>query len=456
MILKDNDIWKTLSSVRLALLIISLLAITSIIGTILPQGEPFSFYTERFGPQNAIIFDILAFDDMYYSYWFQALLIVLCLNLIVCTYTRLPGTLKIIKKDNSNVDIGKFKQGKDCFVFDTTSDKSTAVDSVTKALEELNIKVKLKESGKEHLFFHERGAWTRLGAYIVHLSILVIVFGAVIGNIYGFKASVMVPEGSSVDFVFSRDDDNQRIPLQFDVFCKDFNIDYYKDGTPKEYKSDLTIVEEGREVFQKSITVNAPLTYKGITFYQSSYQQIPNEFSIQISKQNDKDSEGRSSQSRIFSTKTKIANSWDEAQATFKIVATSKDGHGHGPYEILFDDEDKKPVTFTIDDNASTVIKRKSGTYTFLIEQRFATGLQVVKDPGLWIVYIGFGVMLFGLFVCFFTSHRNIWISITAGDTTTTVFVGGKSNKNHHGLFKIVEKIASVLQSDKSLELRRV
>jgi cytochrome c biogenesis protein len=122
----------------------------------------------------------------------------------------------------------------------------------------------------------------------------------------------------------------------------------------------------------------------------------------------------------------------------------------------LFDDEDKKPVTFTIDDNDSTVIKRKSGTYTFLIEQRFATGLQVVKDPGLWIVYIGFGVMLFGLFVCFFTSHRNIWISITAGDTTTTVFVGGKSNKNHHGLFKIVEKIASVLQSDKSLELRRV
>ncbi|TKB11338.1 cytochrome c biogenesis protein ResB [Desulforhopalus sp. IMCC35007] len=456
MTLKDNDLWKTFSSVRLALLIISLLAITSIIGTILPQGEPFSFYIEKFGARNAIIFDILAFDDMYYSYWFRALLIVLCLNLIVCTYTRLPGTLKIIKKDNSNVDTRKFQLGKDCFKFDTTCDKTTAVGSVTKALEKLHLKAKQKDSGKEHLFFYERGAWTRLGAYFVHLSILIIVLGAIIGNIYGFKASVMVPEGSSVDFVFSRDDDNKRIPLQFDIFCKDFNIDYYKDGTPKEYKSDLTIVEDGKEVVKKNITVNAPLTYKGITFYQSSYQQIPNEFSVQISKQNDKDYGGRSSQSRNFSTKTKIANSWDEAQATFKIVATSKDGHGHGPYEILFDDEDKKPATFTTNDNDPTVIKRESGTYTFLINQRFATGLQVVKDPGLWIVYIGFGVMLFGLFVCFFTSHRNIWISITGDDMTTTVFVGGKSNKNLHGLSKTVEEIASILQSDKSLELRRV
>ncbi len=456
MTLKDNDVWKTLSSVRLALLIISLLAITSIVGTILPQGEPFSFYIEKFGANNAIIFDILAFDDMYYSYWFKALLIVLCLNLIVCTYTRLPATLKIIKKDNSNLDTEKFKSGQDCFVFETTCDRITAIDSVNKALEKLHIKAKLKDSGKDYLFFYARGAWTRLGAYIVHLSILIIVLGAIIGNIYGFKASVMVPEGSSVDFVFSRDDDSQRIPLQFDVFCNDFNIEYYKDETPKEYKSDLTILEKGKEVVKKSITVNDPLTHKGITFYQSSYQQIPNEFSIQIRKQNDKDSGVLSNQSKKFSTKTKIANTWDEAQATFKIVATSKDGHGHGPYEILFDDEDKEPVTFTTNDNAPTSIKRKSGSYTFLINQKFATGLQVVKDPGLWIVYIGFGLMLFGLFVCFFTSHRNIWISITDDDVTTTVFVGGKSNKNHHGLLKTVGKIVSTLQSDKSFELRRV
>ena len=455
MTLKDNDVWKTLSSVRLALLIISLLAITSIIGTILPQGEPFSFYVERFGPRNATIFDILAFDDMYYSYWFKALLIVLCLNLIVCTYTRLPSTLKIIKKDNSNVDTEKFKPGKDCFVFETTCDKITVIDSVKEALQKLNIKAQLKDSGKGSLFFYEKGAWTRLGAYIVHLSILIIALGAIVGNIYGFKASVMVPEGNSVNFVFSRDNENQRIPLPFDVFCSDFNIDYYQNETPKEYKSDLTILENGKKVVERSITVNDPLTHKGITFYQSSYQQIPNEYWIQISKQNDNDSKGLNRQSKNFSAKTQIANNWDETQATFKIVATSKDGHGHGPYEILFDDEDREPATFTVNDNTPASIKRTSGTYTFLINQRFATGLQVVKDPGLWIVYIGFGLMLFGLFVCFFKSHRIIWISITEDGMATTVFVGGKSNKNHHGSFKIVEGIASLLQSDKSFELRR-
>lgn len=41
---------------------------------------------------------------------------------------------------------------------------------------------------------------------------------------------------------------------------------------PKEYRSDLTILDQGREILRKSIKVNAPLTYKGVTFYQSSYE----------------------------------------------------------------------------------------------------------------------------------------------------------------------------------------
>ncbi len=60
--------------------------------------------------------------------------------------------------------------------------------------------------------------------------------------------------------------------LDFSIRCNSFAIDFYPNGMPKEYTSSLTVLENGREVLTKTIEVNDPLTYKGITFYQSSYE----------------------------------------------------------------------------------------------------------------------------------------------------------------------------------------
>ena len=70
--------------------------------------------------------------------------------------------------------------------------------------------------------------------------------------------------------------DGSQLPLGFEVRCEKFNVDFYPTGAPKEFRSILTILENGQPVpgyKDVKVIVNQPLSYKGITFYQSSYGQ---------------------------------------------------------------------------------------------------------------------------------------------------------------------------------------
>lgn len=456
MMIKHNPVWKLFSTVRLALFLIALISATSILGTIIPQGEPFSFYVDGYGPRLAMILEILTLNNMYYSVWFKVLLSLLCLNIIVCSYTRLPIVLKVINQNNFDVNKMKNKSNKHSITLHSSQGISSVVAKIGSVLNKKNYAFQSKEIDTSHLFFYQTGAWSRFGAYIVHLSILVIFLGAIIGAFFGFKSFVMIPEGKSIKTVYSQDADGKAISLPFELFCENFNVDYYDSGTPKEYKSDLIVLDGTKEILRKSIKVNAPLSYKGITFYQASYQQIKGQYTIDIVKQFKNPSQGKTPMHGKVFTQTSRKEVWEEGAASFKIVASSTDGHGHGPYKVEFDDVDEKSIDFIVNDNSPFSLDRSSAQYTFTINQRYATGLQVAKDPGVWLVYLGSGLMLFGLFVAFFMSHRRIWVLVESKKETTLVHIYGNTNKNQPLLNKNKETIASMLIADESIEFRRI
>jgi len=457
MTFKENPILELFSSVRFAFLIISLLVVTSIIGTILPQGQPLGLYVEKYGQANAIILEIFGFTHTYTSIWFQFLLHIFFLNLVACSLDRIPQVLQVIKKDNLDVDISKVKRDKNKIVFTSTSDIQ-AVETVVKAtLERKRWKIRSKRNANFYLIFSEKCAWSRLGAYLVHVSIIVIILGAVIGSTFGFKAFVMVPEGDAVNAITSRKDEQTQIPLSFKLRCDSFDIDYYANGMPKEYRSDLVVLEDDKEVVKKRITVNDPLSYSGMTFYQSSYEPVSNQYTVQITKQSPS---GEKNQLTGIGQKNYVSpfekHTVQDNQVRYEIVGTGADGHGHGPYKVWFDDELGDPVELVIEDKKTATIKRGDTTYSFMMKQRFATGLQVVKDPGVWIVYAGFGLMLFGMYVAFFMSHRRLWLAVQKTGANVTIILSGSSNKNQTGFSNTLEDIAHELQNEKTLGFRRI
>ena len=120
----------------------------------------------------------------------------------------------------------------------------------------------------------DKGRFSHFGVYIVHLSILVLIAGAIIGAIFGMEGYVNIIEGESVNTINLRSG-KDTMSLPFSVRCDKFTLEFYENGAPKTYRSDLSFIQDNRVVQQAQLLVNHPLTFEGIRFYQASYGAAP-------------------------------------------------------------------------------------------------------------------------------------------------------------------------------------
>jgi cytochrome c biogenesis protein len=439
-----KEIWALLCSVKLALFTFIILAITSIVGTIIPQGEQFSLYIQKYGAGVAKLFFIFNVPDMYNAFWFLSLLVLFCMNITACSIDRLPRVWRIFKQDNLQMKRDRLEKMQQGCLFSAAGSIQQEAGAISERLNQLrwNPKQSNSENGSI-LLFAQKGAWSRFGVYVVHLSILVIFIGAIIGSIFGEKGSVMLPEGSFTDRIYLFDGQNSQLPIGFQVRCDRFGLEYYSNGrTPKEYWSDLVVLQDGKEILSKTIEVNDPLKYGGFTFYQSSYQAYDGQYFVVIKNLNSGDSK---SFTMPFGKEIK----WRGEGVSFGITNTSKGFQGGFPrYKIWFSDGIDEPLQFWVEDNKEQTVDRQGTDYQFLIKQRYATGLQVAKDPGVWWVYIGFTLMLMGLIVVFFLSHRRLWVLVHEEGGVTNILVSGTSNKNRVGFETTFNNIVKALSAN--------
>ncbi len=434
-----NAFWNFFASVKLALFNLIILAVASIAGTLIPQKEPAGRYIEIYGASVAKFFEILDFVDMYNSWWFLTMLVLLSLNLIVCSIDRIPNVWRLIVMNNLDTDparLEKMKQGRAINTKDSVTDSARAMKDI---MAKDGWKAEEAQIHNGIMLFAQKGSWTRLGAYIVHVSILIIFAGAIIGSLLGFKGSIMLKEKTTTNVIYEFGT-NKVIPLGFDLRVDDFSLSFYPNGAPKEYRSDLTVLDGGNEVLTKSILVNDPLDYKGITFYQSSYQNYE-EFLVTIKQD-------KTNQQQVFRITPGRQYTWGAANVTFGILNISPAQFGKLRYKIWFSDGNGPPSQFWMDDEKTVVIKRPENDYSFTAGQLYATGLQVAKDPGVWYVYTGCTLMILGLYVAFFMSHRRVWAFVSEDAKGSKIVLGGLSNKNKIGFERDFEKLVSKLQFD--------
>jgi cytochrome c biogenesis protein len=460
-----DRIWDFFASVRFAIIIFALISVTSIVGTILEQradpAKNIHILSRLFGESLASplyhIFDTLGFMNMYHSWWFVSLLVLFAVNLIICSLDRLPKSWKLVIEPVTPLPeekIRKFLINRE-IVLKGTQDQLT--DVVQGAIKGIGLHCTEEKEERGYQFFTQRGHYSRLGVYITHFSILVILTGAIIGMKFGFKGFMEIPEGTESNIVFS--DDNNGKQLDFSVRCENFNMEFYgMSDMPKEYRSWLAVIKDGQEVMKKSITVNDPLTYEGITFYQSSYGLVPNALNqgIFIFKVISKDG-----QSSLLNLRLGDSFQIPGTGITGKIADFSPalrfDSTGQA---LTYANQMNNPAVFIDFSEAGKhkfsgwILKRypeswqlpdgsKVEFYNYWGVQY--TGLQVRKDPGVWVVYLGCIMMSIGLFIAFFTSHRRIWVKLVGDKNTTRVIVGASTNKNRASFERKIDRMASVL-----------
>jgi cytochrome c biogenesis protein len=246
---------------------------------------------------------------------------------------------------------------------------------------------------------------------------------------------------------------------------------------PKEYRSRLSIIENGRTAVQKDVLVNHPLRYKGVNIFQSSYGELPPEVAITSAPEEIALSFTSKETGMVYNKKVRIGEriKVPEGLGEFEIKAfkPTHDFRGRDlgptligtlvqadgvPAEVIL------PFKFPGFDRMSTMTDpQRSDALMIALEEmpspndpqakRFYTGLQVTKDPGVGAVYTGFVLMIIGCIVTFFMSHQRLCIEVTRGGKQSRVTVSGNANKNRFGMRKKVGAITGhLLEVDGGLQ----
>ncbi len=421
-----NKVWRFFSSVKLAIVLILVIVATAIIGTVIQQGLPDEVYVKHYG--GSVFRALNRFDlfDMYHSWWFELLLILFILNVIVCTWERLPAIFKMFSHPKLKLPVEKlnaFKEKEDI----PYGGRDAVIGDLTRLLKKA-YKEPLRERTDEGDFLYlEKGRIARFGPYVTHTSLVIIFIGVLIGSFWGFDAYVNLSPGDSSSIVRATRGDND-VTLPFTIRCNDFHIEFYDSGIPKAYKSDLSLLVDGRPVARKVIDVNQPLKYGGITIYQASYGQAgASNFDVVLSDRRHKKSDVALGLNQRYhlSGHTAIA-----------VIDYADNYQGFGPTILMGVYKDGKLA------NTSIYLQKypdfhgaeKVGGYKIIFKKAdasFYTGLQVAKDPGGPYVAAGAIILIIGLIMSFLSYRRRIWIFVPGADKGKLT-VAGVADRNKY------------------------
>ena len=463
--------WKSFSSVRLTVFLLLSLAATSILGTLIPQNKAVDAYRQAFGDVIAHVLVTLDVVDMYHSWWFQLLLILLTVNIFVCSFERLKATWRIIFTRDPKFNIERFRKlkSKDELTLNLTTEQIRQI--VEPAMAKLFRNRHSVETDAEIHLFAEKWRWTRLGVYIVHFSVVLLLIGGLIGSIYGFEGFANIPEGESIQTIRLRNT-GEVYKLGFEIRCDDFDLSFYDSGQPKEYRSRLTILEQGKPVVQKDIIVNDPLRHRGINIFQSSYGEMPSRRQAVSAPETVTFNFTSKATGMVYPKQIRFGETVlipeELGQFTLKTFSASYNFRGRELGATLIGElsqpdglavEVVLPVQFPSFDRMSPMFNQKRTDALFISvddfqltatesDKRYYTGLQVTKDPGVWVVYSGFILMIIGCIVTFFMSHQRMAVAITRKGNKSRVMVAGTATKNRIGMQQKVTKISDLLRAN--------
>jgi len=431
------------ASVKLTIILLILIALVSIIGTVVPQQYGPGAPVTHLSPKLIDLFTSLQFFDLYHSVWFTVLLCLLSINLIACSVKRFPTTWKLFTARPSLDRSKPFE--------DLPPDNTVMIEgnrqAITSAVEHLLQKrlkrFRKKDADKATTFYGEKGALSHFGVYVIHCSVLVVIVGAIIGAQWGFKGFVNIAEGESTDRVYVARQAGLK-KLDFTVRCDDFSIAYYENGMPKEYRSDLSFLKDDTVILQGPLRVNHPITVNGIRFYQANYGTIPGgKAHMTITRAN-----GPRAQLTV-SLKDSFSLRGDTARVTVERIEENL--MSTGPAVLLSVDSPEAAVQFWVfkaieqmkramPDLLEKVPKFNPGRYEPYyfelngIEQTFYTGLQLSHDPGVTVVAVGAFLIIAGFLVTFFSSHKRFWVRVDEAEGKTRVMVSSRSTRDPVGL----------------------
>ncbi len=405
-----------LADLRLAIALLLAIAIFSISGTVIEQGQSLDFYQKNY-PESPALFGfltwkvllIVGFDHVYRTWWFLALLVLFGTSLATCTFKRqLPALKWFTRTQKLYTRSLQFQK----FSLSAEFDHQTLPNALPLLTQR---RYRIFQQGDA--VYARKGLVGRIGPIVVHASMLLILAGGIVGALTGFIAQEMIPSGSTFQVKNVTDAGpyaGPQVPKDWSVRVNRFWIDYADTGAIDQFYSDMTVLDaNGQEVKNKTIHVNEPLRYKGVTLYQASWAIAAVKVRLNRSP---------TFQLPMAELKTigqgQIWGTWVPTKPDLSegVSLVAKDLQGM----VLIYDMQGKLVT-TIRTGMSAEV---NGITLYVDELIGSTGLQIKADPGIPLVYSGFGLLMLGVMMSY-VSHSQVWLLQKDGK----LYIGGTTNR---------------------------
>jgi len=404
-----------LADLRLAIVLLLAIALFSISGTVIEQGQSLAYYQSNY-PEHPALFGFLTWkvllrlglDHVYRTWWFLSILILFGSSLTACTFTRQFPALKAARRWKFYDEPRQFQK----LALSAELDRGS-LNSLTPLLEKRRYKV-FQEGDT---LYARKGIIGRIGPIVVHASMLIILAGAILGAMTGFMAQEMVPSGNTFqvkNIVDAGPYALPQIPKDWSVRVNRFWIDYTPQGGINQFYSNLSVLDnQGQEVDKQTIYVNKPLRYRGVTLYQTDWGIA----AVRV----------RLNKSPIFQIpmaqldtngKGRIWGTWIPTKPDLSegVSLLARDLQG----TLLVYDAAGKLVS-TVRSGMATEV---NGITLKIVDVIGSTGLQIKADPGIPLVYTGFGLLMLGVIMSY-VSHSQIWALQKDG----RFYVGGRTNR---------------------------
>ena len=416
-----------ISSLRFAISLIIFIAISSGIGTFIPQGNKSQDYIESFNKEP--IFGIingdyilkLQLDHIYTSFWFLLALILLCISLAACSLKRQIPSLKASLKWTDYKNEKKFERlqlNLNCKVSDK-GDYISKADSLLKGKGWSTSKFKNRLSAR-------KGLVGKAGPIIVHIGLIVLLIGSAYGSFTSQSKEQYLSQGESLDLI------NESTNSKATVKLEKFSIERESDGIPKQFISELEFSSEYPNSNEIKITqVNQPIRFKGLTIYQADWAV------------------------------SNVVIEIDNILYQLKLKPIPEIGNQVWGLVVELGLEDKKNYLLTIDNengpmNISDIenfaqntiylngdsVKVNSSELS-LKKVMLSSGLIIKNDPSIPFIYFSFVLIIFGTILSVIPTNQ-LWVLLNR--ESQKLLIGGLSNRNLLGFKKEFLKLSEEIK----------
>ena len=405
-----QKIFRLFADLRFSIFTLLLISSCSIIGTVIEQDQSIETYKINY-PLNNPVFGFLSWDrilyfgldHVYQTWWFLSLIFLFGCSLVLCSFLQQLPSLKIARRCQFFRTNGAFYKLNNYTILTKPS-----FSKILAGIKMENYSI----FQQKNIVYSYKGLIGRIAPIIVHFSMILVLVGLIISSLFGFKAQEIVPKTENFHIQNILSNGRLTIIPQNSARVNDFWITYTKNKTVSQFYSDISILNtNGNEIKRKTISVNYPFIDKGVYYYQTDWNLVGLRFKTNTNQIIEYPLVN------VFPDQEKIWLTWiSNNQFTQNGIILLIDNL-EGYCSIYSDDGQflgNMEINETLNFNQNIT----------LLEILSSTGVQIKADPGIPLIYLGFGFLMISTLMSYIT-YSQVWVF----QKDQQLFIGGNTNR---------------------------